>query len=225
VKTVDRKKRRPTRATNYRLLQPAEEPKTARGRATRRKILRAAEQCFAECGYSQASVAEIVRRGGVAQGTFYQYFDSKEEIFVELIRALYQEMAGSTRRGAELARGQGRLAVEVEATKSYFQWLADHRELHRILNLMDEVDRNLSVEYYVSFARSYADSLAEAMEQHEIQRVDPDLLASVLMGANAHVSMRYNLWDDEDGGEMTDELWEDFAKIIGGALRGATAGA
>lgn len=44
------------------------------------EILDTAEQLFKEKGYEQTSVSEIVKRVGVAQGTFYYHFKSKEEI-------------------------------------------------------------------------------------------------------------------------------------------------
>src|SRR6266571_5021245 len=52
-------------------------PMTARGEATRRRILDAAEEVFGEFGYYEASISEITRRAGIAQGTFYIYFHSK----------------------------------------------------------------------------------------------------------------------------------------------------
>ena len=60
-------------------------PATARGEETRRRILDAAEEVFGEMGYYEASVAEITRRAGVAQGPFYIYFHTKRETFVELV--------------------------------------------------------------------------------------------------------------------------------------------
>lgn len=47
---------------------------------------------FAERQYLDTNVADIVKRAGVAHGTFYRYFDSKEEIFREVGRALQQVM-------------------------------------------------------------------------------------------------------------------------------------
>jgi len=206
------------------LLKEEAEPITERGRATRRKILEAAEQCFSEFGYSEASVAEIVRRSGLAQGTFYNYFDSKKEIFTALIRSIYQGMLDSTRSGAERARGEGldRVEVEVQATQSFFDWLAEHRNMHRILNLMDEVDPELTIEYFSSFARVYAESLSRSMdEEGGLQDVDPEVLAYFLMGGNEYVSKRWILWDD--AGKMPPRISRDFARIIAGALRGASS--
>ena len=53
-------------------------PATSRGQRTRNKLLDAAEQVFGEQGYEKASIVEITRTAGVAQGTFYVYFESKK---------------------------------------------------------------------------------------------------------------------------------------------------
>jgi AcrR family transcriptional regulator len=55
---------------------------------TRERLLRAAQELIEEGGYAAASVAAIAERAGVAAGTLYRHFDSKEELFVELFRAV-----------------------------------------------------------------------------------------------------------------------------------------
>lgn len=72
--------------------------------ARREQILQAAREVFAERGYHQASISEMVKRCGVAQGTFYLYFRSKREVF----EALLDQFTDSVFRtfflpGAELA--------------------------------------------------------------------------------------------------------------------------
>ena len=57
------------------------QPRTERGRRTMRKLIDAAEVEFAENGFHQASIVGITRRAGVALGSFYTYFDTKEAIF------------------------------------------------------------------------------------------------------------------------------------------------
>ena len=58
-----------------------EKPADRRG-----QILEIALQLFAENGYHKTKVSDIVREAGVAQGTFYWYFKSKEEIALEIIK-------------------------------------------------------------------------------------------------------------------------------------------
>ena len=67
-------------------------PVTAKGRATRRALLDAAEAVFGEYSYDRASISEITRRAGVAQGTFYLYFPDKKAAFVELVHVLNHDL-------------------------------------------------------------------------------------------------------------------------------------
>src|ERR1700753_2128332 len=50
----------------------------------REAILNAAREVFGELGYELATVRDIIRRTGLAAGTFYNYYRSKEEVFAAL---------------------------------------------------------------------------------------------------------------------------------------------
>src|ERR1700758_3581425 len=52
----------------------------------RERILRAAIDVFAQSGYFNAKVSEIARAAGVADGTIYLYFDSKEDLLISVFR-------------------------------------------------------------------------------------------------------------------------------------------
>ena len=58
----------------------------------RAEILGVAEHLFEVKGFSKTSVDEIVRRAGIAKGTFYHYFKSKEEVLDALTQQLVCEM-------------------------------------------------------------------------------------------------------------------------------------
>src|SRR6266487_4411940 len=96
-------------------------PITARGEATRRRILDAAEEVFGEYGYYEASISEITRRAGVAQGTFYIYFRTKREILAERVapeaaHAYYDGLArGYTHRLNEAMDAGTIRSVDAEA--------------------------------------------------------------------------------------------------------------
>src|SRR6476660_10221277 len=68
-------------------------PRTPRGERTLRKILDAAREEFGERGFSDSSIVGITQRAGVALGTFYTYFDSKEELFQALVRDMSAQVA------------------------------------------------------------------------------------------------------------------------------------
>ena len=81
-------------------------PLTSRGEATRARILEAAEHVFADLGYHEASIVKITERAGIGLGTFYLYFDGKQQVFEELVvdlnrrvrRSMSDAMAGATDR-------------------------------------------------------------------------------------------------------------------------------
>lgn len=59
---------------------------------TRERLLQSAKELFSKKGYYETKVSDIVEKSGVAQGTFYIYFKSKEEIFLELVKSLHQDL-------------------------------------------------------------------------------------------------------------------------------------
>lgn len=95
--------------------------RTARAEAKRRQrraqILDAALEVFAERGYHATSVSDLVAAAGVARGTFYLYFESKEQVFLELLDALIAEFSASVRgvdTGPDAAPFQEQLVRSVE---------------------------------------------------------------------------------------------------------------
>jgi AcrR family transcriptional regulator len=190
-----------------------ERPLGPRGQATRARLLRAAEECFGTHGYAATSVSEIVRQAGVSQGGFYVYFSTKEEIFAALIR----DMADEIRQvlSANIDVSSSRADAEVAGTRAFFQWLMEHPHHHRILHLVDEVDEDLAREFFMSISTPYTEALRRAMDDDDIPRVDPELLAYALMGIGHFLSMRWILWA---GGEFPAALDDDLRTILSGTL-------
>ncbi|SCY43725.1 TetR/AcrR family transcriptional regulator [Alkaliphilus peptidifermentans] len=60
----------------------------SRSEATKRKLIESAEALFCEKGFEKTAVREIVKAAGVAQGTFYLYFETKEEILHKIIEGV-----------------------------------------------------------------------------------------------------------------------------------------
>ncbi|MBC7252910.1 MAG: TetR family transcriptional regulator [Actinobacteria bacterium] len=85
--------------------EPVREVVTEKGDDRRRKIIANAARLFAGKGYHGTTVDEIVQATGIAKGTFYLYFESKEDLLVEVIKNLIDE----TLQGIdEKLRGKGR---------------------------------------------------------------------------------------------------------------------
>ena len=85
-------------------------------------ILDAAREVFGELGYEAATVRDIIRRTGLAAGTFYNYYRSKEEVFA----ALADDGARRFAPILKSLRHKGHFDGFVrEAIVAYFEFMAD----------------------------------------------------------------------------------------------------
>src|SRR3954470_5671148 len=99
--------------------------------ANRAKLLTAARKVFAEKGLGAATARDIVRETDLATGTFYNYFDSKDDVFTALI----QELADKARERVRTQRHAPGRSVEerVEAAyRAYFELVVEERELFEV---------------------------------------------------------------------------------------------
>lgn len=83
-----------------------------RRRATRQKLYEAAVTLIAEQGFSATTVEEIAERAGVAKGTVYYNFASKNDLFEELLRHGVGLLTASLRTAAEETEARGGSRVE-----------------------------------------------------------------------------------------------------------------
>lgn len=67
----------------------------------RRQLMQIGRACFEADGYAGTRVSTIVQRAGVAQGTFYRYFESKEHLLAELRRELFGQYLDAFRAAAD----------------------------------------------------------------------------------------------------------------------------
>jgi AcrR family transcriptional regulator len=187
-------------------------PRTARGERTLRKILDAAREEFGERGFSESSIVGITQRAGVALGTFYTYFDSKEALF----QALVGDMSAQVRDAVAPAFSQGRDGLDRErcALEAFLRFARDHRDIYRIIDESEFVEPAVYREHYETTATRIAARLAGARDKGEIDRGFTDeelvILAWGIMGANVFLGLRFAVWDDADGGrvaEVMSRIW------------------
>ncbi|MBN2623832.1 MAG: TetR/AcrR family transcriptional regulator [Acidimicrobiales bacterium] len=117
---------------------------TARGRRTRATLVDAARQVFAETPFADTRIADITARAGVANGTFYTYFDSKEEIFREVAADVLEAMLKAAVRAPGAERDPIR---DVEyASRAYFQVVVDNAVVARSIEQLVPVDPSVAGE-------------------------------------------------------------------------------
>lgn len=169
-------------------------PKTARGKRTREKLLRAAEIEFGEKGFHEAGVSGITHRAGVALGTFYTYFESKEEIF----EALVGYMSRRTRRwiAERVADAPDRMAAERQGLEAYIEFARLHKGIYRIISEAEFVANDAYREHYRTFAQAYKVNLKAASKRGDIREGDFEIWSWAIMGMAVTLGMRYTQWDE-----------------------------
>jgi AcrR family transcriptional regulator len=178
----------------------AKAPRTARGERTLRKILDAAREEFGERGFSDSSIVGITQRAGVALGTFYTYFDSKEELFQALVR----DMSGQVRDTAAPAFKDHSNALDAaqKGLELFLRFAREHRNIYRIIDEAEFVDPAAYREHYETTATRIAARFVVAREKGEIAAdlsdQDLEILAWASMGANVFLGLRYSVWDSSD---------------------------
>jgi AcrR family transcriptional regulator len=110
-------------------------PPPARLAARRQQLLDAAVAIFARKGYRGAAISDIIAQADVARGTFYLYFDSKEEIFLAIVDDFHdriRRMLDEPDPPMRLAEHNGRAVLQ----RSFRRWLlffAAHRDAATVI--------------------------------------------------------------------------------------------
>ncbi len=182
----------------------------AKGLGTRRRLLDAAERVFGEIGFYGASIVKITEAAGVAQGTFYLYFASKQEVFEELVRDLNARVRHAMQEGA--ARGRDRIEAERLGFRAYFQFTAEHPALYRIIRQAEFVSPETLRFHYEKITEGYVEGLREAMARGEVAEGDPEVLAWALMAAGEMLGMRWLLWNGR--GEMPADVLTELDNLL-----------
>jgi AcrR family transcriptional regulator len=188
-----------------------------RGARTRTRIIEAAEQVFADAGYHEASIVKITEAAGVAQGTFYLYFESKKQVFDELVRDLNRRVRHAMKEAS--LQGTTRLESELMGFAAYFRFTAEHKALYRIIRQAEFVSPEMLRHHYDRLSRGYVEALREAAARGEIGAVDPEVTAWALMGMGELIGMRWILW--EDAAEIPPRVFDELARIVRCTLEGS----
>jgi AcrR family transcriptional regulator len=178
-------------------------PRTERGRRTLRRLLDAAAEEFGEKGFHEGSISGITRRAGIALGSFYTYFTSKDEIFRELVKDL------SGRVGEEARRAQtgnlDALSTERVALEAFLRFARDHKEIYRIIDEAEFVDRASFRNHYETTARRILDRLRRGSASGELRPDLQEAHAWAIMGMNVFLGLRYAILAEDQGVEQVAE--------------------
>lgn len=174
-------------------------PTTVKGRRTRTAMIHAAREVFEEKGFEETRIADIVKQAGIAHGTFYRYFDSKHEIFHEVVKTVTGGMFNASR--PEPARDRDPIERIRKSTERYLLAYSDNARIMHVIEQVSPRDpfyadlllqiRALFVERIVTGTKRLQDEgLAET-------GIDVETTASILGGMVEQIARVWFLLGEE----------------------------
>jgi AcrR family transcriptional regulator len=156
--------------------------------ANREAILSAAREVFSDIGYGAATVRDIIRRTGLASGTFYNYFPDKESV----LRALVDEIMVEARLRVRAARA-GATTLEAfvaDGFRAYFAFIAEDPRTVRLISRNAGTIRTLFDEPALGagIAELRAD-LDAGVASGALPGHDTGLMAAAMVGAAVEVGL------------------------------------
>ena len=178
------------------------EPRTERGRRTQRAILDAAAAEFGEKGFHESSIVSITIRAGVALGSFYTYFESKEALF----KALVADMSGRVRdHVAPVLADHSGGAIEAEgvALEAFLRFAREHKEIYRIIDEAEFVAPEDWRAHYLNTAARILERLQAARAKGELGVEPSEVHAWAIMGMIVFLGLRFGVMEAKaDLGEV-----------------------
>lgn len=193
---------------------------TLRGQQTRAVLLTAAEEIFARRGLHRASVAQLAQRAGVATGTFYVHFESKEALFLALVEDLGARLEQHVREHTAKPRAQTLDSRQV--LEAFLDFVVRHPHLYRLVRQSEELDADVYRDFYRRLSTAWQQVLTDGMRAGEVTRANPEVLSWVLMGVLHFVGMRFVEWAHEPA-PVSDALLDEVTAFVEAGLRGERA--
>jgi len=159
---------------------------------TKQKIFDAATKVVGKYGYAEASVARITEEAGVAQGTFYNHFENRQELLDQLLPKIGTDMVRFIRARTGTAQTA---REEIERFTAFFDFIHEIPEFLRILNEAEffapigyqKHFDNISTAYVRILKRARLAGMISDLSDEEFEAI-----VQMLMGARCYLSRRYS---------------------------------
>lgn len=190
--------------------------KTQVAKTTRKEeIIRVAANLFSQKSYHDVTMDQIAEKVGVAKGTIYLYFESKENLYLEILEETYEEIESILEK--EIAKKDPAPQKLKKMLMLIFKFYLENLDVLRILS-RDET--HLIREHYeftehwrVKGVEFYQKILEKGINEGSFRPVNTELTALIIFGLVRSVMFFYHT--DKSAGEIAEEV---FSMISGGIL-------
>jgi AcrR family transcriptional regulator len=171
-------------------------PRSRKGEQTRARLLDAAKAVFEDDGFLDARISDIAERAGLSHGSFYHYFESKEEVFREVAAAVDERLSAPLT--AVILDPTSTASPRERIHEAMRRHLESYREEARIMGVIELVSRYDAHVRAVRLARHQHYSAQMADSIRRLQRhgmADPELEPVLVAGALGAMTDRFaEMW-------------------------------
>jgi AcrR family transcriptional regulator len=196
-------------------------PRSRKGVETRARLVAAAKEVFEQDGFLDARISDIADRAGLSHGSFYHYFESKEEVFREVALEVDERLSAPMNVIVDPSSSASPYTRIREAMR---QHLESYRDEARIMGVIEQVSRfdpevgAARYERHQEYLSWVSDSIAN-LQRHGL--VDSDINPTIVAAALGSMTYRFpEMWFvqgliDCDFDEGVEQLATVFIRALG----------
>lgn len=184
---------------------------------SRNRIFAAAAKIVGDHGYADASIDRITELAGMAKGTFYLYFGSRQDLLDQLLPHVGFDLITYLR--AEVSGARTFFEVEERGFRAFFSFLNNNPGFFRILNEAEVAAPVAHAKHMALLTAHYVGSLQRSVERGQIkhfQDKELEALAYVFQSARSYLYMRYV--KDRKLRKPPEWVVETYMKLVRGGL-------
>lgn len=195
---------------DFHSLSPGEPRWQRRPDARPEEILEAAKHLFGESGYAGTKLEDVARRAGVSKGTLYLYFDSKEALFREMVRAKVVAALAHAEEAVRTFDGSSRELLVILVSSMYRRLRDDgmarvSRVVQAELPSFPELAQFYFEEVILRSRRLVSRVLERGVESGEFREVSHGFAARGLASLLVHTAQLQCFFHDFDPDQLSDE--------------------
>lgn len=198
----------------------ASAPRSRKGAQTRARLLDAAKHVFEQNGFLEARISDIAEEAGLSHGSFYHYFESKEQIFREVAETQEALLTVPADDGVDPSTLTERERI-LRANRLYIERYRDNAKIMGVIEQVSRYDAPVN-EARMKRQKHFADRAERSIRR--LQRdgladpsVDPEIAALALGSMVARTAELWLVehWGDFDLDRVAEQLTALWANGIG----------
>lgn len=183
-----------------------------RKQRTRVSILNAAGHLFKQNGYDETSIADVAELADTGVGTVYGYFENKEDLLREVIRAHSQDAID--RYTAAVSTTTPPMERLLTAVDTFARYIRDHRTILRAALQVAARDRRVDEQPISWLFDAYVKMIEHGIREGELREVPVDTTVRVLMSNYTFAMLGVGVWRGKEDDERTLEDLHRLTRIM-----------